>query len=149
MAVELEICDICDDDVAAVIALWQVCGLTRPWNDPAHDIAFARSQENASVLVGRERPDEAIVASVMVGHDGHRGWVYYLAVVPARQGAGLGAAMMDAAESWQLARGVWKLQLMVRAGNEAVFKFYGALDYAPSTTKMFEKWIDPSKRGDR
>ena len=81
-----------DGDVADVIALWQRCGLTRPWNDPAADIALARKGANATVLVGRD--DGAIVASVMVGHDGHRGWVYYVAVDPDHRIKGYGRAIM-------------------------------------------------------
>ena len=68
----LAITAISDSDIAAVIALWQACGLTRPWNDPAADIAFARKGSNAAVLVGRD--NDTIVATVLVGHDGHRGW---------------------------------------------------------------------------
>jgi hypothetical protein len=63
-----------DSDVTEVIALWQRCGSTRPWNNPAGDIALARKENNATVLLGRD--DGALVASVLVGHDGHRGWVY-------------------------------------------------------------------------
>ncbi|MDU6244393.1 MAG: GNAT family N-acetyltransferase, partial [Bradyrhizobium sp.] len=76
----LVISDITDADVPAIIALWQRCGLTRPWNDPAADIALARRGDNATVLVGRV--GGAIAASAMVGHDGHRGWVYYVSVDP-------------------------------------------------------------------
>src|SRR5207248_4305673 len=80
---KLTISPIADADVEAVIALWQRCGLTRPWNDPAGDIAFARRGPNATILLGRA--EGALVASAMVGHDGHRGWVYYVAVDPTRQ----------------------------------------------------------------
>jgi hypothetical protein len=70
-AAALSIADITDADVADVIALWQRCGLTRPWNDPASDIALARREPNSTVLIGRD--GDAIVATVMVGYDGHRG----------------------------------------------------------------------------
>ena len=73
------------------------------------------------------REGDALVASVMVGYDGHRGWVYYLAVAPERRRAGLGRTMMDAAEAWLRERGAPKLQLMVREDNEAAFGFYEAL----------------------
>src|ERR1700730_1593285 len=72
----LSIAPMEDDDIASVIALWERCGLTRPWNDAAADIALARRDGTAAVLVGRD--GDRIVASVMVGHDGHRGWVYYV-----------------------------------------------------------------------
>lgn len=113
---------------AALPDLWARCGLTRPWNDPARDIAFARAQPNADLLVARD--GAAMIASVMVGQDGHRGVVYYLAVDPDRQGRGLGRAAMAAAEAWLAARGVWKLNLLVRADNAAVVDFYRALGYA-------------------
>ena len=96
----------------ASIALWQRCGLTRPWNDPAADIALARKGANATVLIGRD--GGAIVATAMVGHDGHRGWVYYVATDPEHRGKGHGRAIMQAAEDWLRAAGIAKLQLMVR-----------------------------------
>src|ERR1700736_474906 len=107
-AANLCIAAIEDDDVAAVIALWQRCSLTRPWNDPAADIALARKGTNAAVLVRRH--NGAIVASAMVGHDGHRGWVYYVAVDPNHRQKGFGRAVMDAAEDWLRTRGIAKLQ---------------------------------------
>jgi len=111
-------------DAAAVIALWEACGLTRPWNDPAVDYVRAVAQEHSDILL--LRIDDEIAASVMVGEDGHRGWVYYLAVAPERRRTGLGARMMLAAESWLRARGVPKIQLMVRDGNDDALAFYAA-----------------------
>ena len=105
-------------DIDAVCALWERCGLVRPWNDPAQDIAFCLASGHGTVLVGVE--DDRAVASVMTGHDGHRGWVYYLAVEPAFQGRGHGRAMMAAAEAWLGERAVPKVELMVRAENETV-----------------------------
>jgi len=112
-------------DAAEVIALWQTCGLTRPWNDPAADFARAVAGPASAVLVLRE--GGSLAASVMVGCDGHRGWVYYLAVAPERRRAGLGRRMMDAAEVWLRARGAPKLQLMVREDNEDALGFYESL----------------------
>jgi len=113
------------EDEAEVIALWEACGLTRPWNDPAADFARAVAGPASAVLLLRE--GDALAASAMVGCDGHRGWVYYLAVAPARRRTGLGRAMMDAAEAWLRARGAPKLQLMVREDNDAALHFYEAL----------------------
>ena len=113
------------DDAAAVIALWEACGLTRPWNDPEADFARAVAGPASAVLLLRQ--GDALAASVMVGCDGHRGWVYYLAVAPERRGSGLGRATMAAAEAWLRARGAPKLQLMVREDNEAALRFYEAL----------------------
>lgn len=145
---ELIFDEIVDEDVENVVALWQACGLTRPWNDPHNDIAFARTKPTSSLLIGRERPQGPIATSIMVGHDGHRGWVYYLAVAPSLQGLGYGRQAMEAAERWHLSQGVWKMQLMVREGNEAVLRFYDNLDYKNCGSLVLEKWIDPSKRGD-
>ncbi|MGB5213009.1 MAG: GNAT family acetyltransferase [Anderseniella sp.] len=116
-----------DTEVAGVIALWDTCGLTRPWNDPDKDIAFARSGPASDLLIMVD--ERTVIASVMVGHDGHRGIVYYVATHPDFQRKGLGAAAMRAAESWLTQRGVWKLNLLVRAENEAVRSFYEKLGY--------------------
>lgn len=140
----LEINEITDADVEAVVALWDACGLTRPWNTPQADIAFARSCDHATVLVGRNAG--AVVASAMVGHDGHRGTVYYVAVAPPRQGQGLGKAIMAAAEAWLRDHGVWKLNLIVRAENEQAVSFYEALGYAAEERLNLAKWIDPGRK---
>jgi ribosomal protein S18 acetylase RimI-like enzyme len=123
-----------------VIALWQRCGLTRPWNDPAADIALARKGPNATVLVGRD--DSILVTSVLVGHDGHRGWVYYVAVDPERRHKGYGRVIMAAAEDWLRARGLEKLQLMVRGDNAEVQTFYQSLGYLKQERVVFAKWLD-------
>nr|WP_319484071.1 GNAT family acetyltransferase [uncultured Cohaesibacter sp.] len=146
--IPLVVSDIQDDEIDTVVALWQACGLTRPWNNPYSDIAFARSQPNSTVLVARLEDGGPIVAAAMAGHDGHRGWTYYLSVAPDRQSAGLGKAMMKGVEDWHLAQGIWKSQLMVRTGNEKVISFYETLGYNISATQLLERWIDPSKRGD-
>ncbi len=113
------------DDAEDVIALWHACALTRPWNDPAADFARAIEGPSSAILLVRE--GTALAASVMVGHDGHRGWVYYLAVSPDRRRTGLGREMMAAAEAWLRARGVPKIQLMVRDSNAEALDFYEAL----------------------
>ncbi len=136
----LSIATIEDSDIAGVIALWQKCGLVRPWNDPAADIALARRDSNATVLVGRE--GNAIVASVLVGHDGHRGWVYYVAVDPDRQKKGYGRIIMDAAENWLRPRGIEKMQLMVRSDNTKVKTFYESLGYLEQERVIYAKWLD-------
>ncbi len=129
-----------DDDIADVIALWQRCGLTREWNDPAGDIALARREANATVLLGRN--EGALVASVLVGHDGHRGWVYYVSVDPDHRHKDYGRAIMTAAENWLRARGIQKLQLMVRGDNVQVHAFYKSLGYYDQERVTFAKWLD-------
>jgi ribosomal protein S18 acetylase RimI-like enzyme len=137
---DLAIAPIADADVDAVIALWQRCGLTRPWNDPAGDIAFVRRGENATILVGRA--EKAVVASAMVGHDGHRGWVYYVAVDPAHQKQDYGRAIMAAAEEWLREQGVQKIMLMVRPDNTSVRAFYDKLGYETQERVIYAKWLD-------
>jgi ribosomal protein S18 acetylase RimI-like enzyme len=144
---EMTVRPIADGEEAAVIALWQACGLTRPWNDPAQDLAFARGRPSSDVLVGLL--EGKVVASAMVGHDGHRGTMYYVSVDPALRGRGLGRRVVAAAEAWLRERGVWKVNLLVRRGNEAVLGFYRETGYADGSAVQIEKWIDPSKRGDR
>lgn len=117
-------------DQDAVIALWQRCGLTRPWNDPAKDIfrKLAEQPELFGVMV--DAADGALIGSVMAGYEGHRGWINYLAVDPAFQGRGLGRQLMGWAEARLRERGCPKINLQVREGNEAVLAFYAALGYA-------------------
>ena len=136
----LAVADIRDADVAAVIALWQACGLTRPWNDPASDIALARRGPNSTILIGRD--NDAIVATAMVGHDGHRGWVYYVAADPTLRGKGYGRAIMNAAEDWLRAAGIAKLQLLVRPENSGVAAFYQSIGFGEQKVLFFTKWLD-------
>ena len=132
--------EACDDDVGDVIALWQAAGLTRPWNDPHRDIAFARQCANSTVLVARR--DGALIASAIAGHDGHRGTVYYLGVAPDMRGTGLGRRMMVAVEDWLRGQGIWKINLMVREDNTAVAGFYDASGYDREPRLVFAKVIE-------
>ena len=136
----LAVADIRDADVATVIALWQNCGLTRPWNDPTSDIALARRGPNSTVLIGRD--GDAIVATAMVGHDGHRGWVYYVAADPTLRGKGYGRAIMSAAEDWLRSAGIAKLQLLVRPENSGVAAFYQSIGFGEQKILFFTKWLD-------
>ncbi|MEP9357797.1 GNAT family acetyltransferase [Sphingomonas sp. KR3-1] len=117
------------EDGAAVIALWHACGLTRPWNDPVQDFDRALAGATSTVLVAEG--EDGVRGSVMIGDDGHRGWVYYLAVAESARRTGLGRRLMAAAEDWLRARGCPKIQLMVREGNEAALGFYAALGLEP------------------
>ena len=120
-------------DEATVIALWQACGLTRPWNDPHKDIARKLGVQAQGFVVG-ELPSPhgtpQLVASAMAGYDGHRGWVNYLAVHPEQRRQGLASALMAHLEAELTAAGCPKLSLQIREGNEAVVGFYQALGYA-------------------
>jgi ribosomal protein S18 acetylase RimI-like enzyme len=116
-------------DEAAVIALWQACGLLRPWNDPHKDIQRKLTVQPELFLVGLI--DEQIVASAMAGFDGHRGWVNYLAVDPARQQQSLGRQLMAEIEQKLTAMGCPKINLQVRSSNIQVIEFYRRLGYLP------------------
>ncbi|ANC91617.1 GNAT family acetyltransferase [Azospirillum humicireducens] len=127
------------EDRDAVVALWTDCGLVVPWNDPAADFALALSKLNSTVLA--LCLDDRIVATAMVGQDGHRGWIYYLAVAPAHQGEGLGRRMLAEAEGWLSATGMPKVQLLVRSTNERVLAFYEHLGYAKPPSTLMQKWL--------
>ena len=120
-------------DTEAVIALWHACGLTRPWNDPHLDIARKMAVQPELFLVAED--DGVVVGSVMAGYDGHRGWLYYLAASPERQGEGIGRLLVGAAEERLTAMGCPKIQLMVRPDNVGARGFYDALGY-----EAFDTW---------
>jgi ribosomal protein S18 acetylase RimI-like enzyme len=132
-------------DEAQVIALWQACGLTRAWNDPAKDIRrkLAEQPELFGVLPG---DDGKVVGTVMAGYEGHRGWINYLAVHPARQDRGLGRQLMDWAEARLRERGCPKINLQVRRGNEPVLAFYAALGYADDHVVSLGKRLEHDDR---
>jgi ribosomal protein S18 acetylase RimI-like enzyme len=128
-----------DSDLGAVVDLWQACDLTRPWNPPARDIAFCRSSGHGEIFVAEA--DGGIIGTVMAGHDGHRGWVYYVAVDPARRRDGLGRRLVAQAEDWLATRGVPKLMLVIRDTNTAVQAFYERLGYAQEPRVVMAKWL--------
>lgn len=115
-------------DAAAVIALWGECALTRSWNDPRKDIARKLTVQPELFLVGVT--DGALMASVMAGYEGHRGWMNYLAVAPRFRGRGLGRALVEHVERLLLERGCPKINLQVRASNPGAVEFYRRLGYA-------------------
>ena len=118
-----------DPDFADVVALWDACGISAPQNDPARDIPFARDAANAMLFVGRHE-DGRLIGSILAGHDGHRGWLYKLAVAPDHRGRGFGRALVRHAEDWLAACGVPKINLMIRDTNADVRGFYARLGYA-------------------
>ena len=127
-------------DRDTVIALWEASDLTRPWNDPVADFDRALAGPSSTILVGVEGGE--LLATAMAGDDGHRGWVYYVAVSPGARGRGHGAAIMRAAEAWLRDRGVRKVQLMVREGNETALGFYGAIGYERNPVHVLARWLD-------
>ncbi|MHB1173276.1 MAG: GNAT family acetyltransferase [Lacisediminihabitans sp.] len=131
--------DLASVDVEAAVSIWQEAGLTRPWNPPELDLRRALEGPTSTVLGGFD--GERLVGTAMVGHDGHRGWVYYLAVAEDQRGSGLGRQLMLAAERWLRERGAVKVQLMVRSTNEAVLGFYDHLGYEDAEVQVRSKWL--------
>lgn len=121
------------------VALWHETGLTRPWNDPHADLLRAATGPSSTVLGALD--DGVLTGTAMVGHDGHRGWVYYVAVRPDRQGNGIGRELMDAVERWLRERNVPKVQLMVRATNASVVGFYESLGYEDGEVRVLGKFL--------
>jgi ribosomal protein S18 acetylase RimI-like enzyme len=130
-----------EQDEDAVVALWQACGLTRPWNDPHKDIARKLTVQRELFLVGEM--GGRLVATVMAGFDGHRGWVNYLAVAPELRGRGIGARLMKVIEEKFTAAGCPKVNLLVRAGNTAVLEFYRRLGYTADEAVPLGKRLIP------
>ena len=124
----------------AAVALWEACELTRPWNDPHADFARALAGPSSTVLGAFD--GEVLVGTVMVGHDGHRGWVYYVASHPEHRGQGIGRALMAACEAWLVERGLPKIQFMVRSDNTPVLDFYAHLGYEPQDVAVLGRRLD-------
>ena len=116
-----------DSDKNDVIQLWEECDLVVPWNDPIRDIERKLTVQPELFLIGLV--DKEIVATAMVGYEGHRGWVNYLAVNPKKQRQGIATQMMKEAEHRLLKLGCPKLQVQVRTTNSGVIKFYQKLRY--------------------
>jgi ribosomal protein S18 acetylase RimI-like enzyme len=114
-------------DEEAVIALWRQCDLVKPWNDPRKDIHRKLQVRPDLFLVGLE--DGQVVATVMAGYEGHRGWLNYLAVAPAQRRRGFGSAIVADAERLLIAAGCPKINLQIRASNTGVIEFYRRLGY--------------------
>jgi ribosomal protein S18 acetylase RimI-like enzyme len=137
----MRIADLPDELAADAVALWHETGLTRPWNDPDADLRRALIGPASTVLAALD-DDGQLVGTAMVGHDGHRGWVYYLAVRPDEQRHGTGRALMLACEQWVQHQGIPKVQLMVRSTNVGVIAFYEGLGYQPSDVVVLGKFFD-------
>lgn len=128
------------EDESSVVELWRVCDLVASYNDPAEDFRFARDGACSDVLVGEDETGR-ISGTVMVGHDGHRGWLYYVASAPDVRGSGIGRRMVQAAEDWLRQRGVVKAQLLVRETNTKVVAYYERLGYEVAPRTVMGKWL--------
>ena len=133
-------------DEAAVTALWNVCGLMMPYNDAGHDFRFALGKVNSDVLVGVDAAGQ-IVGTIMVGHDGHRGWIWYVAADPAQQRQGIGRRMVEAGEQWLQKCGVEGLLLLIRETNTQVAAFYTRLGYEVIPRTVMKKSLKASHDG--
>ena len=124
---EMEVRPFDTADEAAVVRLWTDCGLVVPWNDPSRDIQRKLKVQPEMLLVGCL--DGLVIATVMAGYDGHRGWINYLAVHPDHQREGIGRRMMKEAENRLRAAGCPKINLQVRRSNAAVIEFYERIGF--------------------
>jgi ribosomal protein S18 acetylase RimI-like enzyme len=124
----MKIFEFTDGQSDRVIALWEKCGLTRSWNNPEKDIARKSVDQNGKFLIGQI--DGVLMASIMIGYDGHRGSINFLAVDPDYAGAGYGKILMAEAERFLLSVGCPKINVCVRTDNVKVVEFYQRLGYA-------------------
>jgi ribosomal protein S18 acetylase RimI-like enzyme len=138
----LPIAPLSPDEAEDAIALWDEADLLQLWNDPRADIAAALACPTSNILAARD--GGRVVATVMVGYDGHRGWLYYLAVANSHRGTGLGRAIVAAAEGWLLAQGAGVIRLMIRTGNAHVAGFYRALGYEQGDLIVMGKRFGPA-----
>jgi ribosomal protein S18 acetylase RimI-like enzyme len=132
-----------ESDEDDVVALWHACGLTRAWNDPHKDIARKLTVQRELFLVGEV--EGKLVATVMAGFEGHRGWVNYLAVAPLLRGRGHGATLMKLVERKFTGLGCPKVNLLVRSTNTAVLAFYRTLGYAADDAVPLGKRLIPDE----
>jgi ribosomal protein S18 acetylase RimI-like enzyme len=130
-----------ETDTDAVVQLWNDCGLTRAWNDPRKDIERKLTVQPELFLVGEV--NNVAIATAMIGFDGHRGWVSYLAVAPTQRGSGYARALMAEGERLLIDLGCPKIMLMVRVENTSVIGLYEHLDYASEQTVLMGKRLIP------
>lgn len=127
-------------DEQSVISLWRECDLLRPWNDPHKDITRKLKIRPDLFLVGEL--DGRIIATVMAGYDGHRGWLYYLGVLPEQRRGGYGRAIVAEAERLLRREGCPKINLQVRCSNLEVIEFYRGLGFAVDDVASMGKRLE-------
>lgn len=134
-------------DEDQIAELWRQCGLVTSYNDPVSDLCFACACPTSTVFVAAqgEEEDGRIIGSVMVGHDGHRGWLYYVACSPNYRNLGIARQVITAAESWLKSKEIRKSMLLIRKGNEKVMDIYSHLGYQETPRVTMAKWLDESQ----
>lgn len=135
-----KICQATIEDSPKIIGIWEETALTRPWNDPATDVSLALSGKTSTIFLAKD--DNETIGTCMAGYDGHRGWIYYLAVLPSYQGKGIGRILFDAAESWLAENQAPKIQILIRSDNQKVISFYEAIGFEKSTSILMGKAIE-------
>ena len=141
VSVELHVRPFGRADQARVLELWQQCELVVPWNDPVRDIETKLAFQAELFLVGEL--GGRVVATVMAGYEGHRGWINYLAVDPEQRGLGLGRRMMEVAEAELAKLGCPKINLQVRGSNQQALGFYERLGFRPDDAVSLGKRLRP------
>jgi len=127
-------------DEAAVIDIWTRCDLIRPWNDPVKDIRRKLAVRPDLFLVGVV--EKQIVGTIMAGYDGHRGWLNYLAVLPEFQRRGLARLLVAEAERLLRLEGCPKINLQVRASNQAALEFYRRIGFSVDEVTSMGKRLE-------
>jgi len=132
------------EDENAVVSLWERCQVIRPWNDPRKDISRKLKVRGDLFLVGIV--DGKIVATVMAGYDGHRGWINYLAVAHEHQRVGLAREMMSEVEHLLRSSGCPKVNLQIRNDNTDAIGFYRAIGYSTDDVISMGKRLENDER---
>ena len=125
------------EDEDALVALWKMCELTVPWNNPHKDIARKLQVQPELFLVGIL--DSNLIATVMGGYDGHRGWINFLAVHPDFRENGYGQKIMNSVETEIRKMGCPKINLQIRRGNDKITFFYQKLGFYHRSCSQYGK----------
>ena len=114
-------------DKNSLVALWQNCGLVVAHNDPHRDIDRKLAINPDWLLIGEL--DGMVIASCMVGYDGHRGWLNYLACAPEYRKNGYARQIVVHAENILRKAGCPKINIQIRTDNQQVIDFYHQLGF--------------------
>ena len=132
-----------ETDLNSIVSLWEICELSRPWNDPIKDIERKLTVQRELFLILEKNGE--ILGSVMGGYDGHRGSVNYLGIHPDHKNEGLGKLLMNRIEEELIKMGCPKINLMVRNSNLDVHEFYRVIGYEELEVVVFGKRLIPDE----